>query len=108
MKKLMLLSMMSVVLAGCATSNPSAVLGQRQAVMCSGCHSVWVAADSPTGKPGMFAMGPTHRHRDCPSCTKMAKNYFSTGKLAGECPRCGKSMQTCLVQLRPAPVKKSS
>lgn len=108
MKKLMLLPMAAVLLAGCAVSDPTGMLGQRQAVMCSSCQSVWVAADAPAGKPGMFAMGPMHHHRACPYCARMAQQYFATGKVEGTCPKCGKSMRACLVQLRPAPVKKSS
>jgi hypothetical protein len=108
MKKLTLLSMMSMVLAGCATSNPSAVSGQRKAVMCTGCQSVWVASNAPAGKPGMFTMGPTHQHRACPYCSEMARKYLSTGEMVGTCPKCGKSMRACTVELRPAPQKKSS
>jgi len=108
MKRLMLLPMAAVLLAGCAMSDPTGIFGKRQAVMCTGCHSVWVAANSPAGKPGMFAMGPTHRHRACPYCARMAQEYLATGKAEGTCPKCGMSMRACVVQLRPAPVKKSS
>ena len=105
---MMLLPMAAVLLSGCAVSDPTGLFGKRQAVMCTGCHSVWVAANAPTAKPGMFAMGPTHRHRACPYCESMAQEYLATGKAAGTCPKCGKSMRACVVELRPAPVKKSS
>jgi DTW domain-containing protein YfiP len=38
----------------------------------------------------------------------MARKYLSTGEMAGTCPKCGKSMRACMVELHPAPQKKSS
>jgi len=108
MKKFLLLSLSAALVSGCAMSDPLGVAGQRQGVMCKGCGSVWVAPNAPAGKPGSFAMGPTHHHHVCPSCAQMAQKFFATGELNGNCPKCGKSMRACMVQLRPAPVKKSS
>ena len=108
MKKMILLITSSLFLVGCATWCPSSPLAKRQAVMCTGCQSVWVASNAPAGKPGMFTMGPTHQHRACPYCSEMARKYLSTGEMAGTCPKCGKSMRACMVELRPAPQKKSS
>ena len=108
MKKFLLLCLSAAFLSGCAMSDPFGASAQRKGVMCTGCGSVWVAANAPAGKPGMFAVGSMHKHRPCSFCAQMAQKYLTTGKLEGTCPNCGKSMRSCLVQVRPAPVKKSS
>ena len=97
MNKLLLIPVSAALLAGCATSDPAVSESPRPAAMCTACGSVWVAAPAGSSKPGMFRL---KKHRMCPTCSRMAENYLSTGKMEGTCPECGKSLQPCKVDVR--------
>lgn len=107
-KTFLLLSLIATLVAGCATSPQHMAMGdKRSAVMCQSCGWMWVGAPNPGGKPGVCPMSRMHWKQPCPMCAKMAKNYLSAGKMQGMCNKCGKPLNTCIVEVKPQPAKKS-
>lgn len=107
MKKFLLFPLSAALLAGCAAINPAGSSAKQPGMACSRCEAVWVQAPSRAGKPGSVMLYRGQPRHVCSQCNRMALQFFSTGKIGGTCPECGKSLHTCTVEVIP-PAKKSS
>lgn len=101
-KTSLILSLVAVLVAGCATSQQPTVKGNgHPAVMCQSCGWMWVASAHQGGKPTAYPTMHKHRNHPCSTCANMAAQYLGTRKMQGVCGQCGESLRTCIVAVKP-------